>query len=203
MPYARNSELPASVRNALPLSAQTVFRNVVNSQLGRGLSEQRAFRSAWGALKNQGWEKGEDGKWHKVGKAMEDFEIRGEIQKLNEEKRIAYGWASVISKSGEPVVDQEGDVIFEDDLLEAAHAFMLESRAAGDSHIFDKISGDVVESMVFTEDLQNALGIDLGQVGWMIGVKVKDEEVWKKLKTGEYKMFSIGGGGQREELTDG
>lgn len=62
MPYQRNSDLPDSVRSALPKDAQTRFREVVNSALARGLSESKAFASAWTAVKN-GWEKDTDGEW--------------------------------------------------------------------------------------------------------------------------------------------
>lgn len=69
MPFSKNSELPKSVKDALPNEAQTVFRNVVNTQLERGLSEERSFASAWGTLKNQGWEKQSNGKWINVKKS--------------------------------------------------------------------------------------------------------------------------------------
>lgn len=73
MPFARNSELPKGVRNALPTAAQTVWRNVFNSQEKAGLNDQRSARSAWSTLRQQGWrpppESAPDGaKWRKVGK---------------------------------------------------------------------------------------------------------------------------------------
>lgn len=61
MPYSRNSELPASVRNALPDHAQSIFRRVVNSSLSDGDSETSAFKQAWGAVKQSYHEK--DGEW--------------------------------------------------------------------------------------------------------------------------------------------
>lgn len=70
MPYARNSELPEAVRSALPAAAQTVFRNAFNSQSKRGLSEERSFASAWGAVRNAGYSKDDDGKWRKMSKAQ-------------------------------------------------------------------------------------------------------------------------------------
>lgn len=68
MPYARNADLPANVRNPLPDAAQTMFRRVVNAALDRGDSEEAAFRQAWAAVSEQ-YEKPEDGgKWvHKSG----------------------------------------------------------------------------------------------------------------------------------------
>ena len=90
MPYASNAELPPAVKNALPAAAQSVFRNVVNSQEERGLSIERAFASAWSALKTQGWTKQGD-TWRKVEKVL----------KFDTERQYVFGWASVaIAKDG-------------------------------------------------------------------------------------------------------
>ena len=58
----------------------------------------------------------------------------------------------------------------------------------------------LVESCVFTQDKKAALGIpdDALPVGWWIGFKVTDDEVWEKVKSGEYPMFSIEGTAVRE-----
>lgn len=58
MPYARNDELPKSIKDAVPSDkAKTMFRRVVNSQLSAGKPESVAFASAWAALKNAGYNK--------------------------------------------------------------------------------------------------------------------------------------------------
>lgn len=199
MPYASNAELPKSVRDALPSSAQSVFRNVVNNQLGEGLSESRAFASAWGALENQGWEKGDDGKWHKVEKSSLIFKV----DSTSEDKNLVFGWASVIDKgNGEAIVDTQGDVIYEGELEKGAYRFVKTSRQAGEMH--ERIGvGTLVESMVFTKEKQKALGIPEGSmpVGWWIGFEV-DPDVFSKIKDGTYKAFSIGGKGRRKEIGD-
>ena len=64
MPYARNSELPASVRNVLPAAAQTIWRSAFNSAEEQYESEETAFRVAWSAVQKAGYEKGDDGMWH-------------------------------------------------------------------------------------------------------------------------------------------
>lgn len=48
----------------------------------------------------------------------------------------------------------------------------------------------LVESMVFTEEKKKALGIPEGTlpVGWRIGFKVTDADVWEKVKDGIYSM---------------
>ena len=125
--------------------------------------------------------------------------IDATITKVSEDQRIVYGWASVIEKDGSMVVDSQGDVITEGDLISAAHDFMLDARAAKAMHTGAHI-GSVVESVVLTKDLQAALGIDLGKVGWLIAMKIESQEVWGAIKDGTFKSFSIGGRGQRVEL---
>ena len=43
------------------------------------------------------------------------------IAKLDEDKRQVFGWASVVTKNGQPVVDRQGDVIPVETLEEAAY----------------------------------------------------------------------------------
>lgn len=73
MPYARNSDLPANVKNVLPGSAQSIWRNVFNSTEENGDSENASRQQAWGAVKNAGYKRNADtGKWTKVNKAWGD-----------------------------------------------------------------------------------------------------------------------------------
>lgn len=122
----------------------------------------------------------------------EPFTISQEIRKIDDEKRLVFGWASVVEKDGKPVVDHHGDMISVDELVQSAHNFVSASRQAKAMHEGDQV-GEFVESMVFTHDIQKALGINLGFVGWWVGMKVKKESVWQDIKAGKFKMFSIGG----------
>ncbi len=126
----------------------------------------------------------------------ESFSGEGKILKVDEEQRIVFGWASVISEKGEIVVDSQGDMIREDVLAKAARTFVLDERAGKVMHKGNRIA-DIVESIVFTEELQKVLGIDLGKVGWFVGFKIHDDKVWKMVKDGTLSMFSIGGRGVR------
>ena len=67
MPYVRNDDLPLQVRGVLPFSAQSLFRRVFNASVSRGLSDERAMQVSWGAVKQAGYEKGNEGKWVKKG----------------------------------------------------------------------------------------------------------------------------------------
>ncbi|MFI5380729.1 MAG: XkdF-like putative serine protease domain-containing protein [Tepidisphaerales bacterium] len=111
---------------------------------------------------------------------------------------LVYGWASIIEKDGKIVTDHEGDRIEPDDLMLAAHDFIKNSRNGGVLH--DEHGhhiGHIVESVVFTKQLQKALNIDLKKVGWLIGYKITDPRVKMLVKGGLLKSFSIGGKGRR------
>lgn len=114
------------------------------------------------------------------------------IEKIDEDQRIAYGWASVIEKDGEPLVDSHGHTIDETELVRAAHVFVSDARTGKVMHHGTKIA-EVVDSIVMTRDVQKAMGVDLGVVGWFIGMQINDADIWKRVKDGELRSFSIGG----------
>ncbi|MGO8867021.1 MAG: XkdF-like putative serine protease domain-containing protein [Alphaproteobacteria bacterium] len=116
---------------------------------------------------------------------------------------ILYGWGSVIERGGVPIVDRQDDIVPEETLVRAVHEFMSKSRVGGALHIHTDENGtplkvgEIVESVVLTRDLQKALGIDCGQVGWLVGFKIDDPAVRKVVQGGGLLEFSIGGKGQR------
>jgi cation transport regulator ChaB len=193
MPYASNAELPKPVRDALPAAAQSVFRNVVNAQEERGLSTERAFRSAWAALKAQGWVKNEDtGTWHKVEKVL----------KFDTERQYVFGWASVaITKEGQQVEDLQGDLIDVDDLEQAAYDFARDYRSTGVMHQGDVV-GQMIESFMVTPAKLEAMGLppDALPQGHWVGFHIPDAAVFGKIKDGTYSAFSIQGDAIREEV---
>lgn len=118
------------------------------------------------------------------------------IKKIDEDERLVFGWFSVVEKDGKLIKDSQDDYIEPAQLEKAAYSYVLDARLAGDSHIRKGV-GQLVESIVLTKEKQDALGIDLGFVGWWGGFHINDNEVWDKIKKGVYPMFSIGGTGQR------
>ena len=62
----------------------------------------------------------------------------------------------------------------------------------------------LIESIVFTEEKMRVMGISIGTlpVGWWIGFKVTDKDVWNKVKDGTYNMLSIEGEAERIEVND-
>ncbi len=55
MPYKTVSDLPDSVRDHLPKHAQEIFRAAFNNAEREYGEEERAFRGAWAAVKDNGW----------------------------------------------------------------------------------------------------------------------------------------------------
>lgn len=77
MPYKDISELPQSVRNALPDEAQKLFLEVVNSALKQyDGDEAKAFATAWSAVKKQFTKQGD--KWVK----QAEFGASGQVKEL-------------------------------------------------------------------------------------------------------------------------
>lgn len=129
---------------------------------------------------------------------------RFQIRKVDEDKRLVFGWANVsITVDGEPVLDLQEDMIDPETLEEAAYKFAELYRDGGEMHERTGVAV-MVESAMLTEEKQAAMGIPAGTlpVGWWIGFRVLDDDVWEKVKSGEYNMFSIGGTAVREEIPE-
>ncbi len=126
----------------------------------------------------------------------------GVISKTDEARRIIYGWAYVThDKDGEVVVDKSGDFVdVIDEIDKAAVQFMLDSRST-DAHHTNVKSGTVVESMVFTPEKIEKMGLPPGVLpsGWWIGTKV-DEQTWDAYKQGRLTAFSVHGKGLRKAV---
>lgn len=126
------------------------------------------------------------------------------IYKADDDKRLVFGWASIaMTVDGEPLEDLQKDVIDEDDLEEAAYQYVLNFRDTGEEHMPGlRKKGRLVESCVFTKEKQRAMGLAEGAlpVGWWIGFYIDDDDTWKRIKNGTYKMFSIEGKAEREPV---
>lgn len=124
------------------------------------------------------------------------------ITKIDEDKRLVFGWASIIKDTeGKILLDRQNDYIdSEDELEKSAYSYVLNSRDGGEMHIRKGVS-TMVESVVFTKEKQESLGIAPGTmpIGWWIGFRVNDERVWEEVKKGLYSGFSVHGTGQRNE----
>jgi cation transport regulator len=75
MPYKTINELPESVKDHLPKHAQEIYKEAFNSayeqyddpseRRGDADREETAHKVAWSAVKKAGYDKSDDGNWHK------------------------------------------------------------------------------------------------------------------------------------------
>jgi len=144
-----------------------------------------------------------------------------QIAKLDDDQCIVFGFANVsVSKStsrapgGEEFFDLQMDSIPPEELEKAAYTHVLEFREADEMHRGGAI-GHLVESIVFTPEKLEKFATDpttgaideeahtvlkrLFPTRWWVGYKL-DKSVFVKVKSGEYKMFSIAGEADRKEL---
>jgi len=124
------------------------------------------------------------------------------VVKSDDDKKLVFGWASVSARvEGEPVVDYQNDMIELDELEAAAYEYAVAFSNAGEMHQRGGV-GRLVESVVFTKEKAAAMRLPEGFLpkGWWVGFKITDDEVWAKIKTGEYNMFSIEGTAKRQAV---
>jgi len=128
------------------------------------------------------------------------------VYKTDDDRRLVFGWASVVMTiDGQPVEDRQHDVIACEELETAAYEYVLQFGDAGEEHEPSlRKKGRLVESCVFTEEKQRAMGLPAGvlPVGWWIGFRIDDDAAWEKIKDGTYRMFSIEGRATRTPIPD-
>lgn len=132
-----------------------------------------------------------------------DWKLEGTFAKRDDERQLAFGWAYTTEIDGALVVDHSGDFIDKaalPELEEAAYTYVLESREADEMHERFEDVAKVVESLMLTPEKAEAMGITTKRIGWWIGFRIEDPDVWGKVKDGTYAAFSIRGTGTREEV---
>lgn len=189
-------EIPQYLLNALEGDAYNVFMDAMNTCASNGGSLAAQYTAAFLALAEKGYKKGCNGKYKKSDETIVQI---NRVQKMNDDKRQVFGFFSVIEANGVPVIDSQGDVMLSSDLENAVYKYVKVSRMGDDRHD-GRCKAVMIESMYFSKEKQEALGIDLGLVGWWGGFEVTDEVMWAKIKAGEYESFSIGGAGRYEQF---
>jgi len=228
MTYSADDRNLAHLTKMLPADAMQVWCDTANQAAEMGYEHNDCVRQAWDEV-GKTWQRPPTGKkWilkdnptggdvHVDGmmgsgkKKPKDkpynapcdtskAEASAQIVKVgDDESRMAYGWASVISEKGVPVVDTQDDVISPAELEKATTDFMADARVAKAMHDGSGI-GEVLHSFPLTSELSKSLGIKADREGWIVGVKVHDDDIWKKVKDGTYGAFSIGGQAVREPI---
>lgn len=146
----------------------------------------------------------------KVSKALSEpsvneqtFTVVTEIAKFDEDERTVFGWASITEMDGVPVIDRQGDMIDSVEMAKAAYEYVVGSRTGGHQHRRTETNeplkvSDMIESVVFTPEKIAKMGLPpTTPVGWWVGYRVHDDEIWKAVKDGDITGFSIHGKGRR------
>ena len=143
-------------------------------------------------------------------KLQKNFDVvwEGEFSKVDADKRQVFGWASIVEKDGNPVVDLQGDYISIDEIEKSAYEYVVKSRKGGDMH--ERVDGemplhvsDMIESFIVTPEKIEKMGLpnDSLPLGWWVGYQINDDNTWNLVKTGKRTGFSIHGRGRREPLS--
>ena len=131
--------------------------------------------------------------------ARQDALKRFTIAKIDEDRQLVFGWASVsVAKDGKTVLDLQGDLIAPEELEKTAYGYLLLRGDANEMHTEDQI-GQPVESFVVTPDKLQKMGLAPNALpqGWWVGYYIESPEVFARVKSGELKAFSIEGTGER------
>lgn len=127
----------------------------------------------------------------------------GEFSKRDDERRQAFGYASVVEVDGTPVIDLQGDWITPAELEKAAYAFVQKSRVGGSQHARGDDggplhAGDMIESFVITDEKVEKMGLPEDTPrGWWVGFQYHDDATWDDIKSGRKTGFSVHGRGKR------
>ncbi len=127
-------------------------------------------------------------------------DIEGKVVKTDNDNNLAFGWAYVsVTKEGEQVIDHSQEIIDPQDLEVASYAFNLQFRGGGVEHE-GEVVGHLVESLAVTEQKLESMGLEKNALpqGLWVGFYIPDDNVFEKVKNGEYAMFSIEGRARRE-----
>ena len=118
-----------------------------------------------------------------------------DLKKADDEKQIAYG---VVYAPDEQ--DAHGDSADSATIERAAHEFMRHKRTdqVDVDHNFDSVDAYVAESWIAKTDDEFAK-----KGAWAVGIKVNDNQLWKKLKAGELTGISMAGTASRSDDPQG
>lgn len=122
------------------------------------------------------------------------------LAEVDTDKRILMGAALIPNKQIYRRVKQDEFYVFfsEDTIKKASELFLMNGNQSNATlQHKSKIDGmTVVESWIVEDpemDKSKKYGFNLPSGTWMISMKVENEDVWKRVKAGEVKGFSIEG----------
>lgn len=134
----------------------------------------------------------------------ESFTLVGKLETVRKAEKQVFGFANVaVKRDGLPLVDLQADEIPADVLEKAAYDFVLRFRESGEMHEEVCSKGALIESVMITPEKLAAWGLAEDAVAprWWVGFQL-DAETFKKVASGQYRMFSIQGRATSEEVDE-
>jgi hypothetical protein len=118
----------------------------------------------------------------------------------NQEKRLLMGAALIPDK---PIYRTDGEneyyVYFSKDTIRKAMELFFKNGYQNNAtieHDYDVKGTTIVESWIIedaTLDKSRAYGLDLPIGTWMVSMKIENDSIWQRVKSGEFRGFSIEG----------
>ena len=106
------------------------------------------------------------------------------VRKIDEEQRIVWGEIYVPD-----LPDTQDEFMSASDIEKRAHKFLMEGKSVGCVDVMHdnevRESCFIVESWISRGDPTYING------SWVVGMKILDDELWEKVKTGEFNGFSM------------
>ena len=100
----------------------------------------------------------------------------------------------------DPYLDSQNDWVKMAILQKAAKDFMQrENRIFDINHEGRDYEFDVLESYVVEEDDILKFGVEIKKGAWLMTLKIDDDEIWQKIKSGELEGFSPYGSARSPE----
>lgn len=135
------------------------------------------------------------------------WQYTGRLLKADSPKRVVFGVVYEPCAQNETCeLDTQQDWILPDDLQKTAWDFMERSFLAKGNTVDIQHNEEAakvvpVESYITPVDMvvdgENGESEHIRKGSWVVGVRIKDDAIWKKVESGELNAFSIGGKGVR------
>lgn len=117
---------------------------------------------------------------------------RIQISKVDADKRIVLGWAyKSLDAAGAPYVDHSGEHIPMSE-LEALPAPWGDSDTSGSMHC-ERGLARLIGWLTVDAQEREALGFGPGDQGLVVKMRIVDDALWKRIKSGELTALSIEG----------
>lgn len=133
-----------------------------------------------------------------------DVALVASIRKVNKTKRLVTAITNRTARAdGTPYVDHDGDVIDIDNLEDVfISSFFDEGVAKGGAGWMHKVGGlgDIVMWFTVNRDERETLGLGPGDEMGLVKFRVRDDELWRRIESGELTEVSIEGTGTREPI---